>query len=82
MYEPLEYDYYYFQLVFCAKNVAYEVICDYMQYAIFGSNPILSRVTFILYIYDIQTHVPRWFESSKVILCLRQSYLPKITVMA
>ena len=81
MYEPLEYDYY-FQLVFCAKNVAYEVICDYMQYAIFGSNPILSRVTFILYIYDIQTHVLRWFESSKVILCLRQSYLPKITVMA
>ena len=56
MYEPLEYDYY-FQLVFCAKNVAYEVICNYMQYAIFGSNPILSRVTFILYIYDIQIHV-------------------------
>ena len=56
MYKPWEYDYY-FQLVFCAKNVAYEVICDYMQYAIFGSNPILSRVTFILYIYDIQTHV-------------------------
>ena len=81
MYEPSEYDYY-FQLVFCAKNVAYEVICDYMQYAIFGSNPILSRVTFILYIYDIQIHVLRWFESSKVILCLRQSYLPKITVMA
>ena len=43
MYEPSESDYY-FQLVFCAKNVAYEVICDYMQYAIFGSNPILSRV--------------------------------------
>ena len=48
MYEPLEYDYY-FQLVFCAKNVAQEVICNYMQYAIFGSNPILSRVIFILY---------------------------------
>ena len=75
MYEPSDYDYY-FQLVFCAKNVAYEVICNYMQYAIFGSNPILSSIVHIWYSNSC------WFESSKVILCLRQSYLPKITVMA
>ena len=74
MYEPLEYDYYYFQLVFCAKNVAYEVICDYMQYAIFGSNPILSRVTFILYIYDIQNHVViiSYFRFLRIILYLKK----------